>query len=250
MSFGQNTYKPYQEGYLDKKPYHQKTPYALKSHSQVVENLNKMEYFINVDGTLHPLNEEIIIENIGTEDIINPRLTINDRWNWFTCKLMAEEITRDSETDFQVSPFSVLELSLGRNKIEYFDQTNGKHKVKITHKWYKREDNHYPNAPSKPFFPADGGEVNTLTPVLKWIEAIDPDKNNKIVDYHILLSDRPDCKWALSPNFDVNIGYNLTEWKVPESWFNSNQTYYWKVKSKDQYGNWSNFSKVWSFRTR
>jgi len=609
-TFSQDTYKPYFEGYLDKKPYHQRTPYALKNYSQVVENMREMEYYIDVLGTLQPMNDEIIIENIGDEEIINPRITINDKWNWYDSKSIMEEVVRDSktdkekaisiwqfvhknrihwqppggdnvddpvkglniyghffcgssasitsilakmaglnartwglsghvvseifyeggwhildsdcgvfylnkdnktiagideliknpwlidrtfhpglagwkqahprrtstgawsenvktvmklytttennkisevslnslyeikltlrpgekviyrwdnigkyhnnflynespiyangkiiynpdytnnsyrkwilsqrniksigddglkpnihidscitertrsrfqsyiiykvtspyvivggkiggdfykndtygdvcqmeisfdgnewipvwnakktgwikhnqeiddiicpvgrdakyeyyvkvkfvaagtgldfpmdpgdntqagmdnltiETDFQVSPFSIPELSLGKNKIKYFDQSNGKSKVKITHRWYQRENNRYPEPPSDPLSPRDGAVVNGMTPILKWKDAVDPDKNDTIVDYHIQLSDRADCKWALSPNFDVDMGYNLTEWKVPESWLNPSQTYYWRVKAKDKNGNWSKYSKIWSFKTK
>ena len=153
------------------------------------------------------------------------------------------------ETDFQVSPFSIPELSLGKNKIKYTDQTKGGHKVKITHQWYQRENNHYPEPPTGHLEFTDVSIVNNL-PVLKWEEASDPDKNDIIVDYHIQLSDRADCKWALSPNFDVDLGFNGTEWQIPEGWLNSDQTYYWRVKAKDNNGNWSRYSKIWSFRNK
>ena len=153
------------------------------------------------------------------------------------------------ETDFQLSPFSIPGLSLNSNKIKYTDRTGGKNKVKITHKWYQREENHYPSPPAKPMSPNDSEIVNT-TPLLKWQKADDPDINDYITDYHIQLSRRKDFKWPLSPNFDVDIGCNLSEWKVPGGWLNSNQTYYWRVKAKDNNGNWSNYSKVWSFKVK
>jgi len=153
-------------------------------------------------------------------------------------------------TDFQVNPLSIPGLSLGSNKVKYFDQTEGLGKVKITHRWFQREDNHYPNAPAKPLSPADNKVVKTLTPVLKWEKAKDIDKNDVIVDYHIQLSSRPDFKWPLSSNFDRNIGSDMTEWKVPEGWLNSNQTYYWRVKAKDKNGNWGEYCNGWSFKTR
>ena len=119
ISFAQETYKPYQEGYVEKRPYHQRTPYSFKNHSQVIEDENEMVYYVTTKGTLNPLNEELIIENIGDEDIVNPRITINGKWNWYTNELMIKEIIRDAKTDKEkamaISQFVY-------NNRHYFDQ--------------------------------------------------------------------------------------------------------------------------------
>ncbi|MBN2410467.1 hypothetical protein JXQ31_02170 [candidate division KSB1 bacterium] len=153
-------------------------------------------------------------------------------------------------TDFQVNPLSIPALSLGLNKVSYTDQTEGRGKVKITHRWYRRDDNHYPDAPVKPLYPADKEVIDSLTPLLRWEEARDIDKNDKIIDYHIQLSARPDFKWPLSANFDRDAGSGAAEWQVPKGWLNPDQTYYWRVKAKDKNGNWGGYSKGWSFTTR
>ena len=98
-SFAQETYRPYFEGYKEKRPYHNRTPYAFKTHTKIIENTNESAYFIDVAGTLNPLNEELIIENIGDTDIINPKITINDKWNWNDIESMTNEIIRNEKTD-------------------------------------------------------------------------------------------------------------------------------------------------------
>jgi hypothetical protein len=110
--------------------------------------------------------------------------------------------------------------------------------------------------------------------MLKWEKAVDPDQGiktidygrsegawtessstrniiegDKITDYHIQISLRPDCKWPLSPNFDIDIHTDEPQFQVPEGWLISGQTYYWRVKAKDNQGNWGEYSEIWEFIT-
>lgn len=182
--------------------------------------------------------------------------------------------TFEIETDFQVSPFSIPALSLGSNKIKYSDENTRNRKVRITQKWYEYFGLHYPDPPDKSIFPGNGESVNTSTPMLKWKKASDPDekditidygrikgnwtespktreyiKGDKITDYHIQISLRPDCKWPLCPNFDIDLNSEKPEFQIPEGWLIPGQTYYWRVKAKDNQGNWGLYSVIWKFRT-
>ena len=47
-----------------------------REYSQIV-TVNDYTYEIEVDGTLDPVNETIIIENLGDSPIVNPRITVN-----------------------------------------------------------------------------------------------------------------------------------------------------------------------------
>ena len=60
---------------------------------------------------------------------------------------------------------------------------------------------------------------------------------------------KEDCNWPLSPNFDINIGSDKSEFQVPQGWLVSGQTYYWRVKARDDHGNWGKYSEIWEFRT-
>ncbi|MFC2123854.1 hypothetical protein ACFLU5_03495 [Bacteroidota bacterium] len=178
------------------------------------------------------------------------------------------------ETDFQVSPYSIPALSLGINKVKYTDDNKGNRKVRITQKWNENFGTHYPDSPGKPVYPGNDEIVRTSTPRLKWEKASDPDEHNKtidfgrnegpwtespvtreftegdkITDYHIHISLRPDCRWPLSPNFDIDIRSDKSEFQVPEGWLLSGETYYWRVKAKDRQGNWGSYSEIWKFNT-
>jgi len=179
------------------------------------------------------------------------------------------------ETDFQVSPFSIPALTLGSNTIKYTDDSEGKGQVRITQKWQEYTRSHYPDPPGNSISPENWGTVNSSTPILKWEEATDPDKDNltvdygrsveawtessktrkftegdRIADYHIQLSLRSDCKWPLSPNFDIDLNSETPEFQVPEGWLISGQIYYWRVKAKDSQGNWGKFGEIWSFTVK
>ena len=65
----------------------------LKTFSQVITT-GEAEFNIETQGTLDPENVEITIENIGETAVVNPRVTANGRYNWYTVEDMAAEITR------------------------------------------------------------------------------------------------------------------------------------------------------------
>jgi len=153
------------------------------------------------------------------------------------------------ETDIQVSPFSIPALSLGLNRIKYTDECTGNRKVRITQKWHEDFISHYPDPPGKPVFPADGEISNTPVPKLIWDKASDRDGSDQVIDYHIQLSLRPDCRWSLCPNLDIDINSGTPEFQIPGGWLISGETYYWRVKAKDNHGNWSDYSKIWKFTT-
>ncbi len=69
-----------------------------KEHSQII-TVNDYTYEIEVDGFRDPVNETIIIENLGEKPIVNPRITVNDRYDWFDTESIAREATRGCQTD-------------------------------------------------------------------------------------------------------------------------------------------------------
>jgi hypothetical protein len=153
-------------------------------------------------------------------------------------------------TDIQVAPKSLPALVLGENRVTYEDDTEGAHKLKITHVWEERSDGSPPMSPGKAVSPKDGGTVKSLAPSLKWAAAKDPDGDKTVVDYHVQVSLRPDCRWPVCTKLDQDLGSNDTEFQIPESWLNPNTTYYWRVKAIDDQGNRSPWSKTWKFVTR
>ena len=62
-------------------------------HSEIITT-SDATYEIEVGGFRDPINETIIIENLGETSLKNPRITINDQYDWFDEETMAKEATR------------------------------------------------------------------------------------------------------------------------------------------------------------
>jgi len=151
----------------------------------------------------------------------------------------------------QVAPNSLPTLKLGDNKIVYRDETTGARKVKITYVWEECRDNHPPKAPAGPLSPRNGSRVGTERDlVLSWKPAVDPDKGDKVTAYHLQVSYRPDCLYPVTRPLDREIEGGVNSWKFPRTWLTPRTTYYWRVRARDQKGDWGPWSPVWSFRTR
>jgi hypothetical protein len=153
-----------------------------------------------------------------------------------------------SVTDLQVSPHSLPALVLGKNTVRFWHQSPGPVKVRITHRWRPR-DGPKPGVVASPARPADGGETADLAPTLAWLPVADPDANDKIADYQVMVSLRPDCRWPLSQALHQNVGSAKSEWRVPASFLNPGTTYYWKVRARDNQGNIGDWGPVFHFST-
>jgi hypothetical protein len=60
---------------------------------------DKDEFVIEVAGTLDPENIEVTIENLGSTPIVDPRISVNDKYDWFDVNSIAAEATRGCVTD-------------------------------------------------------------------------------------------------------------------------------------------------------
>ncbi len=70
----------------------------LKEHSQIIL-VNDYTYEIEVDGSRDPVNESILIENLGDTPLVNPRITVNGSYDWYDVETIAREVTRGCSTD-------------------------------------------------------------------------------------------------------------------------------------------------------
>jgi hypothetical protein len=152
-------------------------------------------------------------------------------------------------TDLQLSPHSLPALSLGKNVIRYWDSSAGPKMVRIAHRWKEVNDRRPPGKIQNALSPSNGGEVETLEPTLSWADAIYPDATDKVADYQVMVSLRPDCRWPISPTLYQNVGSAKPEWKVPASFLNPGTSYYWKVRARDGRGDIGAWSSVFQFRT-
>ncbi len=154
-----------------------------------------------------------------------------------------------SVTDLQVSPHSLPALALGKNTIRFWSQSGGAVKVRITHRWREVSGRRPPGRVLSAINPGDGAEVASLTPTLKWQPPSDRGATDNVVDYQVMVSLRPDCRWPLSTTLYRNVGSDTPEWKVPESFLNPGTTYYWKVRARNSRGDIGDWGKIFHFRT-
>jgi hypothetical protein len=152
-------------------------------------------------------------------------------------------------TDLQVSPHSLPALALGRNVLRLRHESPEEARVRITHRWREAVGSRPPRTVTAAIAPDDGDPAVSPMPVLKWRAAPKADALAQVVDYQVMVSLRPDCRWPLCPTLHQNVGSARTEWTVPESFLNPGATYYWKVRARDSQGNISTWSQVFRFTT-
>jgi len=150
------------------------------------------------------------------------------------------------ETDLQMAATSLPALSVGVNKIFYSDQSQQR-SVRITHGWTESSATKPPTPPAEAVQPSDGSTISlaALTKLI-WRAAKDADGN--IADYHIQVSSRSDMLLPVSGNFDRITLSPKTEWEIPQGWLVKGKTYYWRVRARDDWGCWSEWSKIWKFK--
>ncbi|UCD51922.1 MAG: hypothetical protein JSW27_04650, partial [Phycisphaerales bacterium] len=185
--------------------------------------------------------------------------TTDTREYWLRCTLTdnASLNAVNIKNDIQMAPLAMPSMMVGDNKFTYVEHTDDKtgrnpaRHLRITHTWVERSKTRPPQAPASAVYPPNGGESDGTDVVFRWNAATDPD-GDAIADYHFQLSDRPDMRWPLSPNFDKYISRTpdrgSARYTLPRpGLLTPGTTYYWHVKAKDSNGVWGSWSDTWSF---
>ncbi len=178
---------------------------------------------------------------------------------WIKCTLAGEASLSELRitNDIQMAPLAMPSMTVGNNRFTYLEHTderngaNAARHLKITHTWVERSKTRPPKAPESPVYPANGGKSDGTDVAFQWNAATDPD-GDPITDYHFQLSDRPDMRWPMSPNFDKYVSRTTdkgqTRYTLPRpGLLTHGVTYYWHVKAKDSNGAWGPWSDTWSF---
>jgi hypothetical protein len=192
--------------------------------------------------------------HITLDEIMNPRDTPAIYAYYVKFELQAVGSPADAwmtglylETDVQMADTAMPSLSGGANRAVYRDESKPGRRVRIVHGWRESAATRPPKPPAAPKSPADGAEVDLAgLKTLAWQPASDPD-GEAIADHHVQVSPREDMLHPVSPNFDRLVPSGTPQWPLPEGWFVKGRTYYWRVRARDAWGAWSDWSRVWRF---
>ncbi|MBM3881551.1 MAG: hypothetical protein FJ387_17810 [Verrucomicrobia bacterium] len=185
--------------------------------------------------------------------------TADAREYWLKCTLTGRATLSalSIKNDIQMAPLAMPSMTVGTNRFTYIEHTDNRsganttRHLRIPHSWVERSQTRPPRAPEAPVDPADGGESDGTAVRFQWSAATDPD-GDSITDYHFQLSDRPDVRWPLSPNFDKYISKTPDRgqpaYTLPRpGLLTPGLAYYWRVKARDANGVWGPWSGTWSF---
>ena len=144
------------------------------------------------------------------------------------------------ETDVLAAPASLPRLCLGTNRVRYWDETKEEHQVRITHQW-RESDAVQPLRPiDAPESPRSGEQVQDSIVTFSWPAVEDADR------YQLRVSRRADFAYPYRPCLDVVIP--TTKWTVPYTGiFSPGTTYYWRLRCRDRWGVWGDWSNPWTF---
>lgn len=195
--------------------------------------------------------------HVPIDDMINPRPNPARYEYYVKYEFQTNSSSTDAgiddvyiESDVQMSSASLPSLSVGENEIVYKDDTKNPHTVRITHGWQESSENNPPLPPVSSLFPINGAGIRLDSlQKLSWEVATDMNQQ-EIVYYHIQVSPRHDMLYPVSPNFNRITYSKKTEWNLPQGWLIPGKTYFWRVRTKNDWGAWSKWSSIWSFTVR
>ena len=171
---------------------------------------------------------------------------------YLRCRLQGEARLKTLRivNDLQMAPLGMPGMVVGENRFVYTDDSPAGRKVRITHEWVERSASKPPPPPPAPVSPADGAETEGTGITFEWAPPTDPD-GEPIADYHFQLSDRPDMRWPVSPNFDKltsrTADKSQARYALPYvGLLTPDRTYYWRVRAMDASRVWGAWSDVWS----
>jgi hypothetical protein len=150
----------------------------------------------------------------------------------------------------QMARLAMPGVKLGNNSFTYSDQSDPARTVRITHSW-KECDAAVPEPPAGAIYPPDGGKAEGTRIRFRWLP---PSSGPAPADYEFQLSEYPDMRWVLSPNFRKLISRTAhrgtASFELPyRGLLNPDETYYWRVRARTGEGVWGPWSKVFSFST-
>lgn len=154
----------------------------------------------------------------------------------------------DLRSTLQMAQLAMPGLVLGQNNFIYTDDTAGPHTVMITRNWNQCEAQIPIPAAPQGLTPSDGSKVSGTKVRFHW----NPGSAVAPADYEFVLSESPDMRWPLSPNFHKLISRTANRgtstFVLPYAGLlNPGQKYYWHVRARSEQGVWGPWSQTVSF---
>ncbi|HUE87446.1 MAG TPA: putative Ig domain-containing protein [Vicinamibacterales bacterium] len=155
---------------------------------------------------------------------------------------------------FQTARVALPSMRVGPNRFTIEQQGQGR--LRVTHKWIEDSSNQPPLAPTLRQPSKGDTRIASSRLAFVWSPAADPD-GDRIVDYHLQLSEYPDMRWPASPTFDrLTSRMGTLDGSVATMVFprlgllRTDTKYYWRVRARDEKGFWGPWSQPSSFKTR
>lgn len=150
----------------------------------------------------------------------------------------------------QMARLALPGLSLGANPFTYTDESGPGRKARITHSWRECAEAEVPGPPPAAVYPQDGGTANSTQFTFRWQP---PASGPEPADYEFQLSEYPDMRWVLSPNFHKLIARTANRgtasFELPyKGLLNPGEIYHWRVRARSGPGIWGPWSKIFSFQ--
>ncbi|MHB1936360.1 MAG: putative Ig domain-containing protein [Acidobacteriaceae bacterium] len=150
----------------------------------------------------------------------------------------------------EMAPLAMPGVVLGENHFIFSDDSRSGTKVRITHVWKECDGNVAIPAAPVAVAPAAGKTYFGTQVKFAWRpgSAVAP------VDYQFQLSEFPDMRWPLSPNFNKLISRTAFQgtptFELPYvGLLNPEQKYYWHVRARSTDHVWGPWSKTYEFST-
>ncbi|MBL4902420.1 MAG: transglutaminase domain-containing protein [Desulfocapsa sp.] len=168
----------------------------------------------------------------------------------FFIKIQEENIQGDIRSYFQVARQVLPKLHLGDNTITL--EADSPFEVTVQCDWQESSFTQPPANIMTATFPKNGATVLPIPESVSWPTPTDPD-GDSIVDYELMISEDPHCRWPLAPQFNPLLSLTpskgMNQFDFDASFLNESTDYYWKVRAKEANGIWSGWSPVFTFST-